>query len=39
MAGITNSPNLNHDGKYPQLQMLAPGATWKESFWVRASGI
>jgi aldose 1-epimerase len=39
MAGITNSPNLAHDGKYPQLQVLAPGATWKESFWVRASGI
>lgn len=39
MASITNGPNVNHDGKYPQLQMLAPGATWKESFWVRASGI
>jgi hypothetical protein len=30
---------LAHDGKYPQQQMLAPGATWKESFWVKASGI
>jgi aldose 1-epimerase len=39
MAGITNGVNLAHDGKYPQLQTLAPGATWKESFWVRASGI
>ncbi|MDP9170889.1 MAG: aldose 1-epimerase [Acidobacteriota bacterium] len=39
MAGITNAPNLAHDGKYPQLQTLAPGATWRESFWVRASGI
>lgn len=39
MASITNGPNVNHDGKYPQLQMLAPGAAWKESFWVRASGI
>jgi len=39
MAAITNGPNLAHDGKYPQQQMLAPGATWKESFWVKASGI
>ena len=39
MAGITNAPNLAHDGKYPQLQTLAPGATWSESFWVKASGI
>jgi aldose 1-epimerase len=39
MAGITNAPNLAHDGKYPQLQTLAPGATWRESFWVKASGI
>ena len=23
---------------YPQLQSVAPGATWKESFWVRTSG-
>jgi len=39
MAGITNGPNLAHEGKYPQLQSLAPGATWRESFWVKASGI
>jgi aldose 1-epimerase len=39
MAAITNGPNLSHDGKYPQQQTLAPGATWTESFWVRASGI
>lgn len=39
MAAITNGPNLNHDGKYPQLQTVAPGATWQESFWVRTSGI
>jgi aldose 1-epimerase len=39
MAAITNGPNLAHDGKYPQQQILAPGATWRESFWVRASGI
>jgi aldose 1-epimerase len=39
MAGITNGVNLAHEGKYPQLQTLAPGATWRESFWVRPSGI
>ena len=39
MAGITNGVNLAHDGKYPQQQVLAPGATWRESFWVRTSGI
>ena len=39
MAGITNGVNLAHDGKYPQQQTLAPGATWRESFWVRPSGI
>ena len=39
MASITNGVNLAHDGKYPQLQTLAPGATWRESFWVRPSGI
>jgi aldose 1-epimerase len=39
MTAITNGVNLAHDGKYPQLQTLAPGATWRESFWVRASGI
>ena len=27
MAGITNGVNLAHDGKYPQQQTLAPGAT------------
>ncbi len=39
MAAITNGPNLAHEGKYSQLQMLAPGATWRESFWVGASGL
>ena len=39
MAAISNAINLNHDGKYPELQMLAPGAKWVESFWVRSSGI
>ena len=39
MAGITNAINLNHEGKYADLQMVAPGAKWTESFWIRASGI
>jgi aldose 1-epimerase len=39
MTGITNAANLAHDGKYAELQTVAPGATWRESFWVRASGL
>jgi aldose 1-epimerase len=39
MAGITNGVNLAHDGKYPAQQVLAPGATWTESFWIKTSGM
>lgn len=39
MAGVTNAINLNHAGKYPELQTVAPGQKWSESFWIRASGI
>jgi len=39
MAGITNALNLNHQGKYPELQSVPPGGKWSESFWIRASGI
>jgi aldose 1-epimerase len=39
MTGITNAVNLNHEGKYPDLQSVPAGGTWKESFWIRASGI
>jgi len=39
MAGITNAVNLNHEGKYPDLQSVPPGGKWSESFWIRASGI
>ncbi len=35
MAAITNGINLASEGKYPALQMLAPGAVWLESFRVR----
>jgi aldose 1-epimerase len=39
MAGITDAVNLNHAGKYPNLQTVAPGGKWTESFWIRASGL
>ena len=39
MAGITNAVNLHHQGKYSELQIVAPGAKWTESFWIRSSGI
>ena len=38
MTAITNGANLAHEGKYAELQTVAPGGTWRESFWVRASG-
>lgn len=38
MTGLTNAFNLNHSGLYPELQSIAPGATWTESFWIRATG-
>ena len=39
MAAITNGVNLAHEGKYPDLQMVPPGGRWRESFWVRATGM
>src|SRR5262245_43408687 len=38
MAGITNAINLAHKGRYSELQAVAPGGVWRESFWVRPSG-
>jgi aldose 1-epimerase len=38
MAAVTNGVNLAHDGKYNELQTVAPSTTWQESFWVRFSG-
>ncbi|HVY91167.1 MAG TPA: aldose 1-epimerase [Bryobacteraceae bacterium] len=38
MAGITDAMNLAQKGLYKEQQMLAPGATWEESFWVKPSG-
>jgi len=38
MAGITNALNMAHRGQYQELQTIAPGGTWQESFWVRPTG-
>jgi len=38
MTGITNGFNLAHEGKYKELQSIAPGFTWRESFWIRPTG-
>ncbi|HLK70065.1 MAG TPA: aldose 1-epimerase [Bryobacteraceae bacterium] len=39
MTAITNGVNLAHDGKYSELQSVAPGTKWHESFWVRTTGM
>ncbi|HEU5021190.1 MAG TPA: aldose 1-epimerase [Bryobacteraceae bacterium] len=39
MAAVTNGVNLAAEGKYPALQTLEPGDTWRESFRVRAAGV
>jgi aldose 1-epimerase len=38
MAGITDAMNLSQKGLYKELQSIAPGDVWEESFWVRPSG-
>lgn len=38
MAGVTDAVNLAHRGLYKELQSIAPGGTWRESFWVKPSG-
>ncbi len=38
MAGITNAINMAHKGTYKELQTIAPGGTWRESFWIRPGG-
>ena len=38
MSAITNGINLAHEGKYSELQTVAPGAEWRESFWVSFKG-
>ena len=38
MTGITNAVNLNHAGKYPDLQSVPANGKWSESFWIRGKG-
>jgi len=38
MAAVTNALNMAHKGTYKELQSIAPGASWRESFWIRPSG-
>ena len=38
MAGITDAMNLAQKGLYRELQSIAPGGIWQESFWVRPTG-
>jgi aldose 1-epimerase len=38
MAALTNGINLAHAGKYKDLQSIAPGGEWKESFRIAATG-
>ena len=38
MAAITNALNMAQRGLYKELQSIAPGGVWKESFWIRPSG-
>jgi aldose 1-epimerase len=38
MAGISDAINLAHKGRYSELQSIAPGGVWRESFWVKPSG-
>jgi aldose 1-epimerase len=38
MSAITNGFNLAHEEKYKDLQSIAPGGTWKESFWLSVEG-
>lgn len=38
MTGLTDGFNLAHQGVFKNLQNIASGATWTESFWVRPTG-
>jgi aldose 1-epimerase len=37
-AGIINALNLAARGLYNELQSVPPGGTWRERFWIKASG-
>jgi aldose 1-epimerase len=38
MVAITNALNLAHAGVYKELQSVAPGGSWEESFWITTKG-
>ena len=38
MAAITNGLNLAQKGIYKELQSIAPGGSWRESFWISPKG-
>lgn len=38
MTAPTNVFNLVYRGLWPELQTIAPGASWSESFWIRPEG-
>jgi aldose 1-epimerase len=38
MAAITNAFNLAHEGKYGELQQIAPGGEWRATYTISASG-
>lgn len=38
MSALTNAFNLAHEGKYKKMQSIAPGAKWRESFWIKPTG-
>jgi aldose 1-epimerase len=38
MAAVTDATNLAQKGRYSELQSIAPGGVWRESFWVKPSG-
>ena len=38
MTGPTNAFNMAHDGTYGNLQTIAPGGVWQESYWVTPAG-
>ena len=38
MVAITNALNLSQKGVYKELQSIAPGGSWEESFWITTKG-
>lgn len=38
MAAVSNALNLAQRGLYKELQSIAPGGVWEESFWIRPRG-